>query len=219
MPVELKCDFCGDLILKPPSHVKRSKNHFCDRSCYANWREGRKKKQQTLECDYCGKDFDRFESYLDENQLNYFCSNECRGRWFVDNRLETECTYCGEAINRTQHKLDSVDHHFCNRECHIEWTRANATYDWKSTPNYGPMWRTRRREVLERDDWTCQGCGRNKEELGYTPRVHHIRPFSEFADDETEQAHDPLNLVSLCAVCHARWEGIRLRPALMRLQD
>ena len=44
---------------------------------------------------------------------------------------------------------------------------------------------------------TCQTCGRTEDDLGYTPRVHHIRPFSEFDEDEIETAHDLSNLVSL----------------------
>lgn len=33
MPVEIKCDFCGKSITKPPSEVERAEHHFCDREC------------------------------------------------------------------------------------------------------------------------------------------------------------------------------------------
>jgi len=47
------------------------------------------------------------------------------------------------------------------------------------------------REVLERDGWRCQSCGR-MENL----QVHHIQPRSRLGDDTAE------NLVALCAKCH-----------------
>jgi 5-methylcytosine-specific restriction endonuclease McrA len=47
------------------------------------------------------------------------------------------------------------------------------------------------REILERDGWRCQTCGR-MEDL----QVHHIQPRSHLGDD-TE-----VNLVTLCAKCH-----------------
>jgi 5-methylcytosine-specific restriction endonuclease McrA len=47
------------------------------------------------------------------------------------------------------------------------------------------------REVLERDSWRCQSCGR-MEDL----QVHHIQPRNRLGDDTAE------NLVALCARCH-----------------
>ena len=48
-------------------------------------------------------------------------------------------------------------------------------------------------EVLDRDGWRCQSCGR----LGGL-QVHHIQPRSHLGDDAAE------NLVTLCAECHHR---------------
>lgn len=215
MPVKVECDFCGKTVSKSPSVVERAKHHFCDRECYGNWRSEQQDGRITLECDYCGTEYRRYESSLKEDQTHTFCSKECVGQWKVENRPQTECTYCGSIIKRIQSDIESADRHFCSRECKWDWQQKTATYDWKSTPNYGPMWKERREQVLERDNRTCQGCGRTEEELGYTPRVHHIRPFSEFDDDEIETAHDPSNLVSLCEPCHTRWEGISVRPKLI----
>ena len=46
-------------------------------------------------------------------------------------------------------------------------------------------------QVLERDAWRCQSCGRSTD-----LQIHHIHPRSRFGDD-TEQ-----NLITLCATCH-----------------
>lgn len=47
------------------------------------------------------------------------------------------------------------------------------------------------RQVLERDRWHCQNCGRSDQ-----LEVHHIRPRSRLGDDAEE------NLVTLCSECH-----------------
>jgi len=214
MPLEVECAFCGATVSKPPSRVERADNHFCNRECHDKWRKGRGE-QITLQCDFCGTEYKRFEWSLDDDQSNYFCSTECRGKWLRENRPETECTYCGATIKRPKSALESAERHFCDRECLWNWQQETATYDWKSTPNYGPSWKERREEILERDNRTCQGCGRDEEEIGYTPRVHHIRPFTEFDEDQIDIAHHPSNLVALCEQCHRRWEGIPLRPKLL----
>jgi group II intron reverse transcriptase/maturase len=54
-------------------------------------------------------------------------------------------------------------------------------------------WRERRRQILERDQYTCQHCG-NKQNL----EVHHIRSRHEQGTD------NPDNLVTLCDGCHIK---------------
>ena len=46
-------------------------------------------------------------------------------------------------------------------------------------------------QVLERDGWRCQYCGR-REQL----EVHHLRSRAQSGDDSE------LNLITLCARCH-----------------
>ncbi len=46
-------------------------------------------------------------------------------------------------------------------------------------------------QVLERDGWRCQSCGR-----ATNLQVHHINPRSRLGDD-TEP-----NLITLCVACH-----------------
>jgi len=48
-----------------------------------------------------------------------------------------------------------------------------------------------RQQVLERDGWRCQHCGRST-----ALQVHHIRSRSRQGDDAAE------NLITLCADCH-----------------
>ena len=50
-----------------------------------------------------------------------------------------------------------------------------------------------RREVLARDGWRCQHCGR-AENL----EVHHIQLRSKLGDDKSQ------NLITICADCHRK---------------
>jgi 5-methylcytosine-specific restriction endonuclease McrA len=49
------------------------------------------------------------------------------------------------------------------------------------------------REVLSRDNWRCQSCGRAGE-----LQVHHLRFRSALGADNTE------NLITLCVFCHEK---------------
>ena len=60
------------------------------------------------------------------------------------------------------------------------------------------LWRETRLKVLERDDWTCQGCGKDlrKTKPGAVA-IHHIIPrqYKELFFNEN-------NLITLCSSCH-----------------
>lgn len=88
-------------------------------------------------------------------------------------------------------------------------------YNWKGGyGNYSRAWDSARKRALERDDYECQICGRSDKEhqeaFGKSLDIHHIRPARTFEDQE--EAHQLSNLVTLCRSCHAKWEGIPLRP-------
>ncbi|MGH9680385.1 MAG: HNH endonuclease [Candidatus Acidiferrales bacterium] len=51
-------------------------------------------------------------------------------------------------------------------------------------------------EVLKRDGWRCQGCGRTE-----SLQVHHIKPRGRLGDDAEE------NLITLCSDCHQACHG------------
>lgn len=59
-------------------------------------------------------------------------------------------------------------------------------------------WQALREVVLERDDYTCQGCGSNVQ--GNAP-IHHIVPLG-CGGTNTRR-----NLITLCEECHGRIHG------------
>jgi RNA-directed DNA polymerase len=66
-------------------------------------------------------------------------------------------------------------------------------------------YRDSRWKVLERDDWTCQKCGRDLE--GTSTHVHHKKPVTGYSD--TKEADRLENMVSLCDECHRSIESNR----------
>jgi 5-methylcytosine-specific restriction endonuclease McrA len=64
--------------------------------------------------------------------------------------------------------------------------RSQIRLDWDAYPEL-------RQQVLERDGWRCQYCGR-REQL----EVHHLLSRAQRGAD-TE-----LNLIALCALCHSQ---------------
>lgn len=60
-------------------------------------------------------------------------------------------------------------------------------------------WRTKRKQVLERDGHQCQICNKPAR------IVHHIFPLDEFP----EYGMNDWNLVSLCCSCHNRIDSAR----------
>jgi hypothetical protein len=65
-----------------------------------------------------------------------------------------------------------------------------------------------RAQVLERDGWTCQFCGRQRE-----LHVHHVHPRGRGGKDTEE------NLVTLCALCHRSIHDHRMSSYPSALDD
>jgi hypothetical protein len=63
--------------------------------------------------------------------------------------------------------------------------------------DYPDDWDAKRGAVLERDDYTCQGCGSSNCEL----QVHHICPLGAGGSNALS------NLIALCQECHGRVHG------------
>ncbi len=75
--------------------------------------------------------------------------------------------------------------------------RALVKRKKKSKPDrYDSNYAEWRKAVYERDDYTCQECGKKEVYLN----AHHIRPWSLFPDDRYEVD----NGVTLCQKCHKK---------------
>jgi 5-methylcytosine-specific restriction protein A len=82
-----------------------------------------------------------------------------------------------------------------------------------SDPFYkSSVWRTIRRQRLELDGYTCQGCGKAGRGPGEpeaaTLDVHHRIPRSV----DPSRALDVTNTVSLCRKCHGKIDKVNAKP-------
>ncbi len=88
--------------------------------------------------------------------------------------------------------------------------------------DYGPEWPTIRERTLARDGYACRLCGASAQP-GAPLEVHHLTPLRTFLAQYPPSAalhlaHASENLLTLCAVCHAKVERARgARTALSGL--
>lgn len=121
------------------------------------------------------------------------------------------CVYCGKAFGAKP----SAKRECCSRQCAAKlhhqregsWFGGNPPdYNGDKNPNWKGgitpekhlprglfRYRSWRKAVFERDNYTCQTCG-SKENLN----AHHIKPFKDFP----ELRFDVSNGLTLCVNCH-----------------
>jgi len=84
---------------------------------------------------------------------------------------------------------------------HPKWVKRN-------TRRYYGSWDKARSKALERDQYRCQSCGatndEHKEKYTNGLDVHHHTKIAQFDDAET--ANELNNLITLCRICHKKYE-------------
>lgn len=130
--------------------------------------------------------------------------------WDTDT-IRVECDNCGDRFHKQRGLIRKTDNHFCKHECYLDWNTGSNHYNWEGGTDdyYGPTWIKQRRKAYERDGKQCQDCSIEQNdhiaEYGCSPHVHHIIPHRLF--DDTEQANQLSNLVTLCSTCHKKHEN------------
>lgn len=213
--VQVACDQCGSVFERTPCVVAANERNFCSKACYAHWRaeagtEHPDYNRVEVECAHCGRSFLQYPSRVKD--VNY-CTPECWAKSKVK-RVEVICAECGATLWRTPSRIAKGELDFCDNTCRGKWqsvARAGEnSSNWQGGHEryYGPNWSPRRREVRERDEDTCQWCGRKQGE-GMRLAVHHIVPFVDFGyvpgeNENYEEANRLSNLILLCNACHIR---------------
>ena len=121
------------------------------------------------------------------------------------------CEECnGKIENKTGHKR-----RFCDIICYSKYKKrikynlppihvGEDSFFWRggiSFIKYPREFNNMVKEEIRRKfNYTCQGCFRNQEILGYKLHIHHI--------DFNKKNNDEDNLIPLCRVCHA---GLKAR--------
>lgn len=207
-----ECEGCGSRF-----YDEKSRRKFCD-DCNpnggennGNWRDA----METATCRTCETEFEYYPSEKD----GVFCTtcvasadgllpeNPSRRQ----TRVVVMCRSCGAEIKVLPSRWDSQKRgFFCDRGCYGNWLSSNivgkAHHQWEGgTVEYGQRWWQVRRRALDRDEHRCQNCGRDADQLGQEPDVHHVKPVRSY--DTPERAHRLDNVVSLCRSCHRHVEA------------
>lgn len=223
---EVECDNCGELFGKQPWKIEKHTYNYCSRDCkhahdgLADLIGDIHRERIEKECSVCGTEFDVIPFREDSAK---YCSRECRveatkeltGNARYNYKTQSyECAECGSEVQRSPSEVYSEDRVFCTKRCYDEH-RRNGYEQY-----YGRNWNKQRREVLQRDQYRCQSCGKNASELYREPDVHHIKPIEWFKEnyDEPEwyeKGNQTSNLVVFCPPCHREWEGVPVKPTFI----
>lgn len=125
--------------------------------------------------------------------------------------LEVKCTYCGRwhipdmyalknRANRIEKDFSKI---YCSQECKDNcptYSLSGARIKQKNLEYESPreVQSELRKLVFERDNYTCQKCGKDKNKENFELHCHHINPVKL---DPLESA-DINNCISLCKDCH-----------------
>lgn len=195
----LVCLECGKVFTS-----ENKKQKFCSKECYD---KSQCNKKEVL-CDYCGK-FIKLTKRRIESSNHHFCSNECQGKWKSSNSTEEiPCDCCGKLIKVQKREIKNYNHHFCNDECYRKWNIGENNPSWN--PNLTDEDRQERRyierynnfikQVLERDNYTCQLTGKRGGDL----EVHHLNCYSDFKEGRTDMS----NCITLSKEIHRLFHKI-----------
>jgi len=122
---------------------------------------------------------------------------------------QIRCKYCGKWITPTVGqvndrirgtKINDRCYIYCSEQCKQEC----PTYRQQKYPKGFKIASSRevnpylRQTVLERDNHTCQKCGKTQKELEVGLHCHHIIPYV----NSPLEVDDPDNCITLCKDCH-----------------
>jgi hypothetical protein len=201
------CPECGDEF-----DTERGRN-----SHYGQVHDGTIKGNE-IPCDNCGESF-RKQSGRIEKDSHHTCSDSCRAELVGELNSGSGhydwkgCDYrvCRGCDEKFDYKKVGGRGVYCSTKCKGEDYRSrlkgenNPNYSTGDRKGFTPV---ERREILERDDYTCQDC----EQVGGQLRAHHI----EYVSEREDLAHDIDNGVTLCEECHAyRHEGESIFSAMI----
>lgn len=167
----LKCDICGRLFERTIENYNTSKN-------------------KTLLLDVC-PDCQQIKAKL--------CVFEKYG---VNNIFEKS-----EYIKECNNKKHNGKHHTQEEDFKDKYLRGANNNSWKGGVSYledrrnNPNEAIWRKQVYERDNYTCQCCGDNK---GHNLNAHHIKPYKLYK----ESRFDVENGITLCESCHKKFHKI-----------
>src|SRR5689334_7904002 len=127
-------------------------------------------------CRLCGQEFETYPSH-DNDYCSYDCAFNARIR-----KVEKRCAYCGSTFLCKRSETEII---CCSWDCRVKRLHA------RMHPRKPKYWTQRRKQILERDGWTCQKC-KFLSPSGRSLQVHHKIHKKDGGTEELE------NLMVLC---------------------
>jgi quercetin dioxygenase-like cupin family protein len=201
---DIECKFCEQHFQVP--YALRSRI-FCSKKCQLKGGSHKISCKQKSKCIECGKEI---EGYGPRKICSKYCSRTLYSRsrigennpaWKEDKYITTECVFCENEFTYTRGGMNKeAERFFCNKECYKGWQKLGdhkkrfnkiSLYDPSKYIGYSARIRD---EILERDNYTCQICNKNKDDKEILLDVHHI--------DYDTNNQEYSNLICLCKTCH-----------------
>jgi 5-methylcytosine-specific restriction endonuclease McrA len=129
-------------------------------------------------------------------RLKHFCSQKCMRRWQLG-WVPLACFNCRQTIpNKVCRSRESWlrKEVFCARGCAAVYRLRKLRVHPDDYSYMRNSWSPQNRRVKERDNYTCQVCGKTRERARLA--VDHIVPF------RLSQLNAMENLITLCTDCH-----------------
>jgi len=187
------CKFCHNKFYKKESTSKKdwTKALYCSQKChYADHRD-------IKICPICGKTFTDFSC-----KHRTYCSQLCADRSRPDRggKIINKCIVCGKIFTPNRRGASGRSARFCSHGCSEKYHTGGHHWNWLGGKSFEPysteFTEELRRAIRDRDNHTCQGCGKKDGVLNRKLHIHHI--------DYNKKNNNPNNLISLCCSCHAK---------------
>lgn len=227
------CETCGDSFEVLPYKLEKNDHHFCNRECYHEWKRNdwvppwTVEDKPTMDCVHCGE---TFEIYPFQEGKRKFCSRECSDEYkktlrgpetanYQGGKVVAICEECSQPFGYYERKGED-NPIYCSRECYdatkSERMKGQNNPVWRGGWHhyYGANWDEQRAKALERDNHTCQRCGKHTSEQERSLDVHHKKRIGWFREEYDapewwEKGNELNNLVTMCPSCHKtiEWEN------------
>lgn len=167
-------------------------------------------KQKSLtnlkQCEWCGDTFTftLFNSQKESGHTGRFCSLFCRNVFTRSRAFSIPCAICSTGIFVQPAQLKYRSRKTCSKSCRAIYRRKQAEHRQECfgytkhqldrLARYSTEAEVWRKAVFERDDFTCQLCGKRGDYI----EADHIKPWAYFPGLRFELS----NGRTLCRPCH-----------------
>lgn len=217
------CKKCGKAMPRRRNQqaCRWAKTNYCSIRCS-------KLKVEPRICPICNIEFTPRQDLRMGKKVTY-CSKKCADIAKVGVnyqpyvRIKKTCVICGSEFDVIPARQFSK--HTCSKECHIVWLKKRIVslktrikisqshlkekaYNWKGdnttrierkTLMSRMDYRIWRLSIFNRDNFTCQECGKR----GIHLQAHHIKPWSIYPN----LRYDINNGITLCKECHKKTDS------------